>query len=691
MTPPAGDGGMSGEGGVSGGGPASPILANVYQLVSDSSDGMKPAAGSTITLNFLPNGKALFFAISSTETLSYHGTYTYGGGEVDLSFTATDFARSGKFALSLTAAQITIPFQVFSTKPGSSTWTTSSLDAPQGAYYAAFGLGSDPDVSCLTTAQINYEAAEYVSAWTGLSIGYDTGLSAPPPISYTSGCAGSGGDAGADAGGMSKGRRRPYVERFGDAQPVTTPALEPANVSPPGLHILSGGPAQSLTPTDLLLTYDGLFLTYPGGLKLFMDITGNVQPKPGAPLAAGQFASDPRTNLVPDSPHDPASDPKNKSALLISPFADASMGTGLPWEWAQEADSLVPTLTPVALLDTLAAEDGIQSSLGGYGYTIKRLDGANATAGAITAALQKTPGVVEFFTHGNPHGGLGTADFLGTSQAHAWANLATLSAQLESHFKGISSHLEIEIHALGGHDLGGIVASYGLGLNASYWEWMRDTYGADLGSSLVYIGACHTDEHGDLREAILAKSYFAFNDSLETVEAGAIGQYLVTIMTRPTTSAEEAFYNAIRVSHSRLMQFDADAVLNIKVGLDDFSAIFNGYGFEGGGLYPYRGFGWLTTKIKNWDQGQVWYLLWAARSGQNTMQGATNLETCWKSWWQKGMLGGISSPYCQNANDGNVPTADEVAYTIYLLSGSFAGSPGYTGMPVPRMTLNDGK
>jgi hypothetical protein len=68
----SGDGGPAGEGG--GGGASSAILANVYQLVSDSNDGMKPAAGATITLNFLPNGKALFFALSSTETLSYHGT-----------------------------------------------------------------------------------------------------------------------------------------------------------------------------------------------------------------------------------------------------------------------------------------------------------------------------------------------------------------------------------------------------------------------------------------------------------------------------------------------------------------------------------------------------------------------------------------------------------------------------------------
>jgi hypothetical protein len=235
------------------------------------------------------------------------------------------------------------------------------------------------------------------------------------------------------------------------------------------------------------------------------------------------------------------------------------------------------------------------------------------------------------------------------------------------------------------------VTSYSVGLNANYWNWLRDTYSADFGTSLVYIGACHTDETGDLRNAVLAKAFFGFNDTLETVEAGAIGQYLVTLMTRPTTSAEEAFYNAIRVSHTRLMQFDADTVLDISVGLDDFSAIFNGYSLANNAMIPYRKYGWLNTTIPKWAEGQVWYLLGAARSGQDTKQGAENLETCYTSFWGKGQLGGLDSPYCQNANDGNVPTADEVGYTVYLLSGSLSGSPGYSGMTVPRITLDDGK
>ena len=71
--------------------------------------------------------------------------------------------------------------------------------------------------------------------------------------------------------------------------------------------------------------------------------------------------------------------------------------------------------------------------------------------------------------------------------------------------------------------------------------------------------------------------------------------------------------------------------------------------------------------------------------GPDVNQGVKNLEGCEDGVWSKGTVGAINST-CQQWTDGNVPTKEEVAYAIYLLTGRDIG---LTGTPVPRFTLND--
>jgi hypothetical protein len=119
---------------------------------------------------------------------------------------------------------------------------------------------------------------------------------------------------------------------------------------------------------------------------------------------------------------------------------------------------------------------------------------------------------------------------------------------------------------------------------------------------------------------------------------------------------------------------------------NSFYTFLGGYGWEGSQATPYYPNGWLSDKV---DGGQVWYLLWAARWGQNSVTGAENLVDCYNQYWKDGNLGGLADPYCQNANDGTAPTADEVAYATYLLTGT--PGIGFSGTLVPRFTLDDGE
>jgi hypothetical protein len=48
----------------------------------------------------------------------------------------------------------------------------------------------------------------------------------------------------------------------------------------------------------------------------------------------------------------------------------------------------------------------------------------------------------------------------------------------------------------------------------------------------------------------------------------------------------------------------------------------------------------------------------------------------------------LEDPFCNDANDGTLPTKNEVYYAIYLVSGE---SSGFAFKVVPRFTLDDGR
>jgi hypothetical protein len=112
------------------------------------------------------------------------------------------------------------------------------------------------------------------------------------------------------------------------------------------------------------------------------------------------------------------------------------------------------------------------------------------------------------------------------------------------------------------------------------------------------------------------------------------------------------------------------------------------YGWDGSKLIDYSKAGW--TGAIQMNPGQIWWLLFAERWSHDRRIGADNVAKCYNDVWGGGDLGNaFKYMFCHNANTGQVPTRNEVAYAVYLLTGK--DMLGFSGAKVPRWTLDDGR
>jgi len=231
-----------------------------------------------------------------------------------------------------------------------------------------------------------------------------------------------------------------------------------------------------------------------------------------------------------------------------------------------------------------------------------------------------------------------------------------------------------------------------------FWRYLQTLVARPVSfkESFFFTAACHTDDTEHLRNAIRARAYFAWKVSVSPQLNGAVCHFLIETLARFTRSAEEAYYNLVRVVNTREIICKEDRILSGKVPVSQDAArsplfqnlqnyLFNGYGLEGNKLIPYAGNGWLNPNTV--DVGQVWWLVFAGRWGQDAKIGADNLKDCYQKYWSSGKFGRVKNPFCNAANIGKAPKKAEVAYACYLLTGEQPD--GYGGQTVPRWTLNE--
>jgi hypothetical protein len=198
-----------------------------------------------------------------------------------------------------------------------------------------------------------------------------------------------------------------------------------------------------------------------------------------------------------------------------------------------------------------------------------------------------------------------------------------------------------------------------------------------------------------LVNAFQARAYFAW--SIEVNSASAmILYYLVQHLYRHTHTAEEGYYNVLRVLRTKQWIFDEDQLLagfQNQPGATEannrelMATSFHGYASDGSSnAVRFLDGGWLTDP----KPGNVWWLLFKSR-WFSTGSGAVNsLSDCWNKWWAPPTMqaGGVGDT-CNPEAPGEAPSQDEVAVTAYLLTGK--PDPFSTGKKLlPRWTWNDG-
>jgi hypothetical protein len=573
------------------------------------------------------------YAIDTTQsppsTLAHHGTWLYANGELTLRFTASDFAVNGTFAVDLSASETTMPFKVLSGSAGSSTWLRTAPPLAQSLLDVYNAALDDTDLN-LTPTQAVGRAYMYATAWLPLQ-----------------------------------------------SQVVHAPRLASASRACPGT-------AREMIKSVVDLS-DAIRMESDCGT--LEDILVSAIGGPGESLGVAPLAGDPRVHLNEQTPDNAAADPASKTAVIFSPFVTSS-GNVIGSAVVREDDIN-------QVVSTLKADH--------YADPVELLN-KDATIANLYETLVKlrNPGVIIIETHGDADGDIATYD---GSQCMTRPGLhpTELPPQLEN-MDTYCANIDTQTYPIS-HTL----------IPPAFWDYLRSA-GVNFHHTLVYIDGCDVDagalwssgtpmkgkklnirsaqktpipqQPALLARTIQAGAFVAYNGHIGTTAGPAVMRYLITALARKTHSAEETFYNLLRVANTGQMIYTEDALLNNTLQKPapttpggDVYDLLDAYGWNGAREISYWGHGWENGKL---NPAQVWWLLFAERWSPQPKTGAANIESC-EQYWSHGDLGGLKSVFCQNANIGKPPTRAEVNYARYLQ----LGTPTPTSA-VPRWTMNDG-
>jgi hypothetical protein len=609
----------------------SPLMMVTYSLVKES-DGNHPGAGSQVFLVFSTNGTAYVYACDAAEAEADNGTYSYSGGRLSLHIEQSDLKVNAAFALDLSQSQVTMPFQIFSAKPGTSQWQQQPMGLDQGiltAYNAATNIAQT-----VSPAQAAAQAYAYAQAWVASESSGATGDAAEVPARFL-----------------------------------------PAHSS--------RAPCGNYCIASVTSLGDDIKITYKNGQSVLVSLY-NAAPSCSeggcTDLTLSSLASDPRVFLDPTTHADGEFDPPNKVADFIAPVGDiedpaalTDMASALEQRGYTVKELLNSDASLLAIANLLKAHPG---------FVLVSTHG-NTAGQLLTGQSLSTSG---FFS----------ASKLGSAQHELATELTSEGLQSLTNFNvgGTPAYYigEPNCSFLVAFSPSSKTCTWKVVITPTFWQWAESDYGANFSHSLVFISACETDATATLRNTIKARAYFAFTEDVASNFATAVERYLVEALWRPSHSPEETFYNMLRVEKTHQMIYKEDALLQGVMGAPGSDASFDimdGWGWNGSTMVDYRGNGWQSGKV---NAGEVWWMLYAARWSPNTATGAANLNSCYKSYWSHGNPGGLASPYCNAANAG-IPSnpsslAPDVAYAIYLLNGTAPAGFSPNQIP-PRWTLDD--
>lgn len=616
---------------------ASSPIGNVLTLVADDND--EPADGTDVQLFFEPEDVAtLYIQADDDTTFVAHGSWSYTDGELSLSFSHEQLTVDAVAPFDLDADTVTFPFRLLDGgTDGSSEWSRRPAD-PVTDLRPIFRAAVLDDTDPRETADGIDRATAYAQALIDLE--------------------------GPATGGRARAAADPT-----SAVPVRAGSL-----------------------------VNGIEIEYSDGTSAQVLVFGWAPPGPDPlSLTTGALAGDPRVHLNMQPSAHTQDDPANKTAMFVVPLK-----TGRINDWW---DRLTNSARDTGIVGTTSDPfdlDAAEQTLTDRGYNVARYEDEKACVLCLVEAFteHKNPGFVLLQSHGTSNGYLLAGDQLAEDDdwdaAHEQFEALQEKLRDEGHGSLVDtpdalSMMSIETEMKVPE---GVVWFAAVG--PGFWQWLRTQQGADFSQSLVYAAACELDNEPALRESIMARAFFGFKTSISPALAGGIFDYMVAHLARHTRSAEEAFYNIVRVVNTGEMIFAEDKELDGVAPSDASGSIplfgepeefqFNGYASDGASApQPYAMHGWFDTSSVS--QTQVWWLLFAARWNENVDEGVQNLVTCHLEYWSQGEYGGLGSPFCNAANDGDLPTEAEIGLATYLMAGAAAAP---TTATLPRFTLNEG-
>lgn len=615
---------------------ASPI-GNVLVHRADD-DGTTPIDGTDVALLFEPDATATLYVQSSEDVLTAHGSWSYGGDELALTFDTEQLAVDVVAPFDLSADEVSLPFRLFDGGgAGESRWERRPVD-PVEDMRAVFRAAVLDEESPTDVAG----GIERAVAYTQAVIDLDR----------------------AAGGARARGR----------GEPVRTVPVRAAPLA------------------------NGVEVEYSDG-TLTQALLVSWAPASAAPLALSQasLSTDPRVHLDTLANTHTQDDPPAKDALFIVPLRTGRIHSWLDRVFnGAEATGIVGTTADPFDFDRAGA------TLERRGYQVTRVFDEAACVRCLIDVFRthRNPGFTLFQSHGSSTGFLLAGDQLSEDDDWDAAHRKFLELQAKLRDAGYASLVETK-NALSMMSIEtemkvpqGVV--YFAAVGPGFWQWLRDHQGVDFSRGLFYAAACELDDEPAAREAIAARAFFGFKATVSPHVAAAMFHYLVDHLARHTRSAEEAFYNIVRVVNTGEMIYAEDKHLDGVAPTDDSGTTllfqdpadfqFNGYASDGvSSPLPYALHGWFDTAMLS--QTQVWWLMFAARWSEDIDVGVSNLLACNSDFWSQGDYGGLGSPYCNAANDGSLPTDADIGYATYLLTG-VASAP--TTPPLPRFTLNEG-
>lgn len=406
----------------------------------------------------------------------------------------------------------------------------------------------------------------------------------------------------------------------------------------------------------------------------------------------GVLAKDPRTHLNVKSPKINEFDPIEKTALFAGPWNNFQFPVWkkVKGKWAIDYTKMADTFGRSDSLDVMADKMTKQ------GYKCKVLKNADADIFGLIENLLPgdgrgaSPGMVYMSSHGDSEGQISVGTFW-----YSDTEWNSIKKELNDKYPSLLTYGGGTFEKPAVFDIYYLKVGWridkklrNLFIKPLFWKWLNE-HGADFSRSFVHIGACLIDQKPEFRENIKARALFCYNIAVPEDFCAASQRYFIECLSRPSRSAEEVYYNILRICTTEQLIYKEDLIFKGTLPDNGEILIAKGYGYDGGEIISYQHAGWWNSS--NMNRGNVWYLLWAARWSQDVQKGWQALLDCWDSCWQYHKTGGIANTGCNNMSPGPVPTAEEVAYAGWLLKGEMTLSPPGRIDIVPRFTLKDGK